>query len=73
MHIHTQSTGSVPRFELADESLGEYAAPQKLADIKSARDLDGGTGIDSPDENAEVKLDENHLISLRHPWEEDIH
>lgn len=59
-------------FELADESLGDIAAPKKLADIKSARDLDSESGIDSPDENAEVELDENHLITLRHPWEEDI-
>jgi len=59
-------------FEQADESLGEIAAPKKLADIKSARDLDGESRIDSPDENAEVELGESHLITLRHLWEEDI-
>lgn len=58
-------------FELADESLGDLAAPDKLSRIKSDRQLDTEKGHVPPDEKEEVSPEANSLIRLQYPSEDD--
>lgn len=69
-HTYTEQ-GAGFWFELADESLGDLDAPHNLSGVKPVRQIDAEKGLNSPDEETPIELNETQLKHLRHPSEDE--